>query len=930
LLAWRRYLVPPGEDPQLALFDGTWAADSDFASPAPPPPAPEPSALSDKPDFREASDAEPIPAEGVAEPLEQPPRAPTPLPDTLDPPTAAADDGAALGAQGDASLGDERFEAVAPLLAEGELAYLRRQVEHGVAILFTGAGFSMAARDAGGQFLPSGVRYAQELWSLCYADEPYDGSTLQDIFERAQRHHNRALNESLKTRFAVDSASLPGWYSVWHEFPWLKAYTINVDDLESAVERRTKLPRPVRTVSALREKTPPSAERLDFIHLNGVAADGDEWVTFSTDQFAKRLARDEPFYAQLAAEMLTRPIVFVGSPLDEPLLWQHIQMRETRARGAESELRPKSFLISPSLNRARADKLRDYNVVWVNATAEAFATSVLESLRPAAERGLATLRSANAAEVGDERNIVQVATASTESYRRTEFLLGEEPSWADIRNGRAITRDEDLARLDDLSRRAMLRPASPDSVPVVAITGTAGCGKTTLLMKIALRLHAEGNRVAWIGAEASVAPGALARYYRGSGRPPIVIIDDAGRYGSQLVPTLHDVVSSDDVRMVILGVRSYHEGWMGTPGARKLAVERQHIGRLTDGDIDRLLGALEREKRLGELRGFDQTRRRTAFRERADRQILVALLEATSGERFEDKVIGEWQSQEPVEQYVYALLALATANGYYVLREEVLLACSGGTRELDALQKLHRSHLLAQDDAQRYRVRHRVIAETLLEELSERGTQLERLVIGLCRALAMRTSVGESRGSPRKRVLKRLLNHNGLLRLLDDTDAARNVYAQLENHLDGDYHFWLQRGCLELEDGDIRHAQNFIEQAVAMNSADPLVETANAHMQLRRAITVPFGPDAEKNANASFETLRRLVVARGASDSYPAHVFGSQALGWCRHATLLPRVRRSLLRDAREIVGGALLQHRGRQELRQLLDDIKREELQAQ
>ena len=136
----------------------------------------------------------------------------------------------------------------------------------------------------------------------------------------------------------------------------------------------------------------------------------------------------------------------------------------------------------------------------------------------------------------------------------------------------------------------------------------------------------------------------------------------------------------------------------------------------------------------------------------------------------------------------------------------------------------------------------------LVKELSDRGTQLEQLVIGLCRAIAIKNSSDEPRGSRRRRVLRHLLNHDGLLRLLSDVEPARNVYAQLEQHLDGDYHFWLQRGCLELECGDIRFAQNFLQQAVAINPSDALVETAMAHMCLRRAVTSPANPGAEELA----------------------------------------------------------------------------------
>ena len=117
-----------------------------------------------------------------------------------------------------------------------------------------------------------------------------------------------------------------------------------------------------------------------------------------------------------------------------------------------------------------------------------------------------------------------------------------------------------------------------------------------------------------------------------------------------------------------------------------------------------------------------------------------------------------------------------------------------------------------------------------------------------------------------------------------------------------------------------------MQQASALNNTDPLVETAHAHMVLRRAISSPSAVSAREAAESAFETLRRLVATRS-HDHYPAHVFGSQALSWCRHASLTPRERTTLLREARDVVQQALNLHRSRQELKHLLTDLRRAEL---
>jgi len=407
----------------------------------------------------------------------------------------------------------------------------------------------------------------------------------------------------------------------------------------------------------------------------------------------------------------------------------------------------------------------------------------------------------------------------------------------------------------------------------------------------------------------------------GDDRFDVAFVDDAGRYGSHLSGVLRELRKSDSLRLVVLGVRSFHHHALqdATPDYAHT------VGPLTDGDIDRLLAVLERERLLGVLRAKTPAERRAAFRKHAARQLLVAMLETTSGERFEDKVINEWTDQKPHGQFIYALAALATSLGYALTREEILLACHGGPAELEALRDLENGRLLVADVG-KYRARHRVIAETLVEELTTRGTQIDHVVTGLARALARPGEVAAPKSSLRRRVLVRVLSHDWLHRVLDGIDPARGVYESLEEYLDKDYHFWLQRGCLELEAGDIKFAQNYIQQAAGIHSADPLVETAYAHMELRTAISNPAAPGASDAAERAFETLRRLVAARPA-DHYVAHVFGSQVLAWCRRASLVSRARLALLREAKEIVSAVLGKSKRREELKQLLYDLKKEEL---
>jgi hypothetical protein len=135
------------------------------------------------------------------------------------------------------------------------------------------------------------------------------------------------------------------------------------------------LPRPLRTVSALAKPPPPSPGALDVVHLNGIAGDIASQVTFSTMQYAARLARRDRAYEQLVDDLASVSFVFVGTKLDETVLWQHVELeRRNGHRGAD---RPHSYLVTPHLTRARRILLESHHIHWVPGTAAELAERVL-------------------------------------------------------------------------------------------------------------------------------------------------------------------------------------------------------------------------------------------------------------------------------------------------------------------------------------------------------------------------------------------------------------------------------------------------------------------------------------------------------------------------------------------------------------------------
>jgi len=805
------------------------------------------------------------------------------------------------------------------------IEHLKVQFRNRTPVLFTGAGFSLGAKDRQGRALPTGSMIAKELWELCLPDSPFDDeSSLQDVFELALRTKRIAVTDYLKERLSIQPESLPAFYETYLSLAWSAAYTLNVDDLDIAAELAFTLPYELRVVSstgsAQAARHSSRKPELEVVHLNGTLADAPDGITFSRLQYADRLMGRDPHYSKLCADLISRPVVFVGTQLDEPPLWQHILLRQYRGPRGRRELRPRSYLVSPSLPMARERVLQDYNVTWVPLTAEEFAERVLSHMPPSSPAAPASVPGINSS----PKIPIVSALAAANPDARSEFLLGQEPIWADITCNRAIERDVDRDLVDIATGH--LRGASGSLV--LAIAGTAGSGKSASLKRLCLALSGEGFSVGFLDKETDLSPADMARLYAADTDMRVIAIDDADRYGQSLTPILDRLAESQPGGLSIVGVRSSKiERVLHPGGLRNAECQEIVMPNLADSDIGQLIDSLDRNNRLGVLKGMSRGDQERAFKKQANRQLLVAMIQATSGRRFEDKVAEELSELEDLQRLLYALVAVGSAARFSLTRDELLSATGEHTNDcLNALDTLVRRGVVVHPSPERqnqYATRHREIARVLEEELIRSG-QIGEAIEALAFSAASKASPSESRNGRAWRLVKHFINH-GFLRRVLDLRGARSVYELVEGLLSSDYHYWLQRGSLEVEVGDLDLAENFLNQASSLEPDDAYVITEFASLQLKMAAHNPRGPRATAMADDAVTTLKAQIIERGKTDVYPFHVLGSQGLSWVRRAPLGRDVKRQLLREFVVAVERGVSAHPNAGELKQLLKDLNEE-----
>jgi hypothetical protein len=788
---------------------------------------------------------------------------------------------------------------------------LRDWFGRGQVVLLAGAGFSHGASDVAGRPIPQVRDLAEEIWGLAYPDEPFPGDAdLGDLYEVAMRRSRRALIALMRSRLDVDPESLPEHFSTWLSMPWRIVYTLNVDNLEEAAERAFDMPRSLKPVSALRgELTIGGGGDLACVHINGTRDDIPD-ATFGPLQYGARNALPEPLYGQLVTDILTFPVVFVGTELRESPLWTYIGLRGPKGPRGVDEKRPRSFLVSPELPRERADLLEGFNIEWIPMSASEFADEVLRVLEPEAKRGLAVIEERGRAQRERVRLEPVLELAALPAEPVSEYLLGARPTWGDLTSGRAVAREfETSVDIDKL-------PAC------LVVTGTAGIGTSTTLMQIALRCAAAGRNALWL-ATRNCAPHEVSREIGRLDDEAYVFIDDADSLGRGLEALIKDVGTLPTVHLV-LGMRSGRldnvlGGWRpDSSSAAELIVPG-----LEDSDVERLISSLDKDNKLGQLKGLSYEQQRALFIRESGRQLLVAMIKTTSGKELEDKIVSEMRSLDPMQHMVYAVLAIATDFRSRLTRDEVLTAADALSNEgVNALDRLVSRRLVKDVGVESYELRHRLVAEIAGAEL-RRGGQAFAPYLGLTRVLASKHRPGD-RTSRIGRLLIALVNHRRVNAYFD-AHKVRALYQELEGFLADDYHFLLQRGSYELDFGSLSLATNYLQQARQLGAGDHRVETEWAHLLMRKACSDPNADDSPAQVEEARTILLDQIDKLGLSDRHAFHVYGSQLLAWTKRSSLSVTERRGELARALEIVESGAERHPGDQDLKSLAEGLKRE-----
>lgn len=328
--------------------------------------------------------------------------------------------------------------------------------------------------------------------------------------------------------------------------------------------------------------------------------------------------------------------------------------------------------------------------------------------------------------------------------------------------------------------------------------------------------------------------------------------------------------------MTVIGAERHNEWNIYCGELESFLCQDFSVGHLNRQEIDDLLDLLERHEALGLLKNSTPDERVEAFKKRAERQLLVALHEATLGKPFEDIVFDEFKRIEPpTARNIY--LNICAFHQFGVKVRAGLVSRTTGirfeqfrTEFIEPLEKIVRVVQDKRSQIMYYRCRHQHVAEILFNRaLVNEGDKFDLLV-----RLIKEMNIDYSSDLE---AFERVIRGRNIAKTFSDYSLGQLFYDHVQEALPEDSFVLHQLAVFEmrhsggsLENAEkvaarafklnpnsrsIKHTQAEIARRMALETEDPLRKSV-----LRRSARGKIGGNISKFSEYEYSTHARLAV----------------------------------------------------------------------
>lgn len=718
--------------------------------------------------------------------------------------------------------------------------YIQERIARGDAVLFLGAGASYGCKSKLDKTTCPGGAKLGELLSKEFLGGKRNGEKLARIADLAISEGGLAAVQR-KVAEIFEPIEPEPFHLTIPKFRWKAIVTTNYDQVTekaySSAPDRLQDPVPVvRNGEMGRAYANPRSVPIIKLHgcisqygdlQNPLILANEHYTRYSKGR--ERLATS---FQELARDY---PVIFCGYNFDD----LHIQ---AVLFGLDDEAiqRPSYLAVNPAFEDMDIRLWAKHRMVAVPETFESFLNAIDKGIKPSARR-LSQLLDYAQGSMSRWLRVGQAASRGLQALLATRlqhiypemptsdanadrFYRGDSRSWAPIAASMDFPRAVTASVLSSVTTAT--RSAGPT---LVLIKGHAGSGKTVLLRRLAWdaasRVH---DRLVFF-AQDSVAglTDHLVELCEATGERITIIVDNALAELDEFVGAVKFAKSKNLPVSIVAAVRT-NEWNVASSDVGLVADEEFSVGGLSPTEARSLCDLLEHHNCLGELTALNVVDRVERLMSVHDRNLLVALHEATGGKPLREIVLSEYRNiLPPAAQLLYLDICTLHRLGVMV-RAGLISRLSGITFEVFGdrfLAPLERVVSVLSDWQSRdyvYKARHRDIAEIVFEEVlrapEDRANQVARIVGCL-----------NTEFESDDRAASTLLKGKLLANEFSDRSLADRIFAA-GGHAGVDKTFMLQqRAVFELAHpgGSLRGALEFIDDAIEQSRkpADSLFHT---------------------------------------------------------------------------------------------------------
>jgi tetratricopeptide (TPR) repeat protein len=798
--------------------------------------------------------------------------------------------------------------------------YLEQQLKEGKVALCLGSGASLGARDDKGKGPPTGKGLA-ELLANKFLGGKYKDSPLAQVAEYAISESDLGQVQSF-IRDLLEPLQPTSAHVALATFPWWGIATTNYDRLiEKGYEQSTNAVQEVRPLIENGDKVEENlrdASNILLLKLHGCitrTSNASCPFVLTVDQYIQHRDCRSRLFDHLTNWSYEHPLVFIGHSLEDSDL--RAVLLEIMKVGA---MRPRSFIVSPDIDPIKARFWEGRKVTPIKGTFDEFIAE-LEKRIPSHVRALGTYKSPTTTHpIADkfkrtgvaltrataqflEVDVEYVSTSTKTEYLEPKFFYrGVNKGFSAIEQGLDVRRKlADTVLADQFLTDGSSNPS--EALEMILIKAHAGAGKTVMLYRMAWEAAREYGRICLVVNRHGIISTAALQELIGYCQERIFLfVDDAGDRVRELQGLAKRIGPEGKFLTVVLAERNNEWNVMGEPLSAHITSEYE-LKYLTSKEVDSLLGLLDTHKALDRMAPLSYDQRKAAFADRAGRQLLVALHEATYGKPFEEIIVDEFNHLTPREaQAIY--LSICVLNRLNVpVRAGVVSRIHGIS--FDEFRKrlfapLEHVVLAEYDPVIRdfcYRARHPHIADMVFTHVLSNPEERYDAYIKCLRALNVDYS-GD------RLAFRQMIRGRVLLDLFPSHEMAKSILAAAYEVLGDDAHLMHQMAIYEMHrpSGSMQESTRLLKRAADLAPDDMTIKHSMAENRLRLAESSKTTLERDKYLQEA-TALSESLTASDKTESYPYHTLAKIGLTKLRSALDSNEPESVLERLAKEVEG---------------------------